>query len=85
MENQILTAIYGVDMKARNAKRLGDLISKKYDSKGKIADNKVRNEMRTLLGNDFVDGFEGEEDTGVMRHRALKAVNTFKTIKRAIW
>ena len=38
------------------------------------------------MGSNFADGFtNGEEDTGVMREKALHSVKTFKAIKKAIW
>ena len=37
------------------------------------------------MASNFADGSGDELDTGEMREKALKAVNTFKAIKKSIW
>ena len=85
LENQILTAIYGVDLKLRNARKIESWLIQKTEALGKISKNKIGSDLRAIIANDLADGFDGEEDTAVMRRKALDAVNTFKTIKKAIW
>ena len=89
-----MTAIYGIDMKAKKAMQEAKreakedvLRSSQGLSRRTMSYRKPNNapqDARSLIGGDFTEQISGG-DMASLREHSLTQVKTFKTIKRVIW